>query len=946
MGVSRRVGRRAEGQRPSIAARADFGWPEKSTMIYLMKQNKFTKKEYWKRALGSFLLGVGIAFSAEGGPLPPLSEEFGLDNPVFVRAINDQRHPRAVAGGGLFLSVWTDLRSFYSSDSSDLYGALLDKDGTPLSWGSILISNAQASQATPSVAFNGTLFFVVWADVRNEDGTNPMMDNQDIYGARITTNGEVLDPEGIQISSDANLEDSPFVASDGTDFFVAWGDRRQLSESSIDVFGARISATGEVLDPDGFTISTAVDNQYLNGLAFGGDHYLAVWSDRRNGTAEADIYGARISRDGTVMEPEGLPIDTAERAQLEPAVAAGDDAYLVCWSGPLQESGSHIQCRAMGFDGAVVEGEPRVLDPANGDQRWPGMSFDGDHFVIVWRGPGVTEPSRGDVYGVRVTQELTVVETGAVLVRDSFWEEESPEIACGDGSCLTLWKETPYPINPSEDDILGVRTGNDMSLLDATPIPLSTSASNQDEIAVAFNGAHYLVVWRDDRDAYDTGHQLFGARVAPSGEVLDTDAVLVSEGAVNPHNPRVSSDGVDFLAVWDDDRSEETDAASDIYATRVRADGTVVDGAIPIAEGVGEQLLPDVAYDGSHYLVVWQDAGSVSPEIRGALLSADGTIATASFDISNSPDTERMPRVAFGSDAFLVVWSSTYLFATRVSPEGDVLDEPFRVSETNSQQAYLAVASDGTNFLVAWTDYREGEPRYQDIWTNVVSSGGAIDPAAETVLTPYDRDQNVPAVTFDGECYWVAWQEARIGGSVDRDILGARVARDGTVLDTSPFPLSTNFNVQEEFPALVSSGDGQTLVVYSRFTEAPGLNADRARARLIAPSEVEENTETEIATETATETETPQDTEEDTETEPPIDTETASEIESRPSDSETETASRGDTETKTETDTGAVITDTETDAENQGGDRSSCGCTSIGRRPDGFMSLLSLLEWD
>jgi hypothetical protein len=62
----------------------------------------------------------------------------------------------------------------------------------------------------------------------------------------------VLDPSGIAVSTAANWQRYPSAASNGTDYFVAWIDDR--SGADYDIYGARVTSAGTVLDPSGLLI--------------------------------------------------------------------------------------------------------------------------------------------------------------------------------------------------------------------------------------------------------------------------------------------------------------------------------------------------------------------------------------------------------------------------------------------------------------------------------------------------------------------------------------------------------------------------------------------------------------------------------------------------------------------------------------------------------------------
>jgi hypothetical protein len=63
-----------------------------------------------------------------------------------------------------------------------------------------------------------------------------------------------LDPAGIPIATRGNEQEHPTVASDGRGSFVSWSDRRS---SFYDIYGARVTRAGKVLEARGILLSTA-----------------------------------------------------------------------------------------------------------------------------------------------------------------------------------------------------------------------------------------------------------------------------------------------------------------------------------------------------------------------------------------------------------------------------------------------------------------------------------------------------------------------------------------------------------------------------------------------------------------------------------------------------------------------------------------------------------------
>jgi len=70
-------------------------------------------------------------------------------------------------------------------------------------------------------------------------------------------------------------------------------------------------------------------HQFAPAVAFDGTNYLVAWQDGRG--TYYDVYGARVSPAGAVLDPAGIAFSTAEREQLAPALAFDGTNYFVTW---------------------------------------------------------------------------------------------------------------------------------------------------------------------------------------------------------------------------------------------------------------------------------------------------------------------------------------------------------------------------------------------------------------------------------------------------------------------------------------------------------------------------------------------------------------------------------------------------------------------------------------
>ena len=642
----------------------------------------------------------GARVTESGGVLDPVGFSISSAGPRADYA------PAVAFDGTNFLVVW----SSEHGDTDDIHGARVSPSGNVLDSVEIVVSDAPDYQVYPAVAFDGTNYLVVWEDCRTAGG---------IYGARVSRNGEVLDSAGIAISIATSGLNAPAIAFGGADFLVVWADFR--NDTSLDIYGARVSRDGTVLDPEGIAFSAAAADQDLPVTAFDGTNFLVAWEDyRRSDTA--DVFGTRVDQGGNVLDPDGIAISIAADRQGVPVVAFDSANCLVVWEDRRDGHDYNVYGARVTPGGVVLDPEGIVVSAADDYQFSPAIASGGATCLAAWNDYRCYNE---DIYGARLRYDGTVIDPFGIGISKGADEQQLPAVTFGSSGFLVVWQDQAESLHPWFQ-ICGARVSPSGVPLDARDIAIASAERDQCGPRAAFDGSEFLVVWGDLRNG---NWDVYGTRVGLDGSVLDPNGIVISAAASHQCAATIASDGTNYLVVWEDSRNGD-----DIYGARVSPSGVVLDpDGLAISTAAGGQGLPAVVFGGTNYLVVWEDRRSGSyPDIRGARISPSGVVLdSAGIAISTAADEQRFPAVAFDGTNSLVVWQDwrnghdySMIYGARVSPAGAALDSSgIPISVTSNASAPPAVAFDGTSFLAAWMDERAGDG---NIWGARVRPDGSV----------------------------------------------------------------------------------------------------------------------------------------------------------------------------------------------------------------------------
>lgn len=754
-------------------------------------------------------LGLSITLLAQS-PYPGyykstdqiLTDPFLLDENISNTTLTfGQRFPKVAFDGDIYLVAWRDFRS-QSNYNADVYACRVDEDGNPLDMGGIPICTAQRSQYPVDVIYDGTNFVVVWVDERDYPQT-------EVYFARINSNGEVLDPDGIQATTGSNMVswNNPCAGTGNGTTLISWCEDMITGPHAVKCM--RIDNSGNILDPDGFVVSDTLNDDTSNmSIGFDGTNFLVVWESGMYSFYD-DILGARISQSGEVLDPNGFIIAENPDDQLTPSVCFGENNFLVTWSDSQGED-EDIYGNFVSPDGTVTNTDGFVISSAINDQKSPRITFDGTNFIVAW----TDQRFDWDIYATAVAPDGNVlapngwgVGAGAdTVTRDC-------DIATGSENILFVWEIDRFP---DQEDIQGGRiTIDDYLIIDNEGFNISLGAYAHANPDVAFDGTNYLAVWEDYRNGVA---QVYGTRISAAGEILDPNGIYIgSNDTMKVELPRVTFNGTDFVVVWSFRRSNSYSGGGAM--ARVGTDGLLIDDPpISITSGDNSSMNFTACSDGNNTLIAWNAWNVSSIDVFGTLVEQNGVIGLP-FIISDAENYQEYPDMAFNGTRYFAIWqdkreSNSNIFGTPISPDGVVLNpEGIEINNDQSHNNRPTIASDGSDFLVSWYS---GSSAGESIYAAIIDQSGnvTVDKTLVYEASQFEYAQHTD-VTFNGENYILSWQTFT-GNEEDYNIMGASV---DPLCSVNQIITIDDSDGNQFAPHIIAGNSGQILATYSGFTE-------------------------------------------------------------------------------------------------------------------------------
>ncbi|MCX7591582.1 MAG: hypothetical protein N2255_08145 [Kiritimatiellae bacterium] len=310
-----------------------------------------------------------------------------------------------------YLVVWQD-GWFGEGGDANILGLRVDFDGKALDPKPIAICTASGVQEAPSVTWNGTDFTVVWSDFRS-------CRDYDVYMARVDGDGRIVRPDTPVIRRDRNQVSARVACCVQAGVaLIVWQDIRNGQDYRV--YAARTRGN-ELLDPEGIELTS--DPSGNPDVAASGEQFAVVW--QYNLGRARQIRGCRVGLDGSIGK---LFCHNYHGGNELPRVASDGKDFLVVnsrvpfpnywgWGG-----GSAFYLDRVLADGSAPDAgagigtyewtlKPCLLDGAwlKGDGGWPhrhsAIAWDGKQYVAVWtriRIQNQVMPTNPNIYVTRV----------------------------------------------------------------------------------------------------------------------------------------------------------------------------------------------------------------------------------------------------------------------------------------------------------------------------------------------------------------------------------------------------------------------------------------------------------------------------------------------------------------------------------------------------------------
>jgi hypothetical protein len=284
-----------------------------------------------------------------------------------------------------YLVVWWNDRP----GLDDIYGQRVSRDGVLVDRWFATFANPGAEMRYPGVAYNikRNEYLAVW---EQDDGSRT-----NIHAQALSADGQRIGLEhtlGTGTALRNRTRPAVAYASTADRYLVVWQSQVQggvaSDVESQSLLSSGSPAAGSILIAQG----SWQESHELPDVAYNRsrNEFLAVWQREDRTAGDYDIFGRRLTGQGTALGAVPQTISSGAGDDTAPAVAAiptvpHQGQYLVVWESPYSPSVRAIYGRRLNGDGSQVGGIPS-FSPFTGTATNPAVAGNEDsgEYLVAW----------------------------------------------------------------------------------------------------------------------------------------------------------------------------------------------------------------------------------------------------------------------------------------------------------------------------------------------------------------------------------------------------------------------------------------------------------------------------------------------------------------------------------------------------------------------------------
>jgi hypothetical protein len=682
----------------------------------------------------------------------------------------------------------------------------------------------QSSPYQTLASFDGKNYLVLWKNFPN------------LLGKRVNQSGVIIDKEPIVVTDPSYTIGYSDIVFNGANYFIVFD---HISNETYTIRAARITPSGEVLDPKGVPIteSKPPNTIFHSQVAHDGTNHLVTWLCSVNGSGNA-IKGLRVDNNCKAIDLQPITIAKGDGETVALGfqnVCFDGTNYLVTWTTSSNDTvrPSLLHTIRVSPSGKLLSPEKTFPSPDVNGFYAIELAPDGTGTRVVWSsGQGKS------LYTVKIAKSGEIADSTRYFTSSRSGAQLS--VASNQKNSLVAYEN----VFLTTSNIYVKFIPGSASLARTDSIIVPTQINYQKLPSAAFDGKNYLVTWQDINSI--TGFDIKGKRLDMSGNLIDQTSIPVAVSTAAEQNPRIVHGSKEYFALWSEPTTA-TPVASIVSGKRIRYDGSVIDPPLQILQ-IKQRMQYDLDFNGDNYIVAWTNNDIYALRINQSCILVDST--PVAFHGSNPPPHN--PFLACAKTNFMALWftsdftyppNGTRIAGKRASNEGVLLDtkEIFPVSAAYLNIISHAIVFGGTNYFVVWK--QNFVPGGEAIYGKRISEQGVVLDA-QPIFIKSSPGIKLCDVLFDGTCYRVL---SMIKPDSASYFIITQVSSSGNVEHEDSITIQSKI---VENPVMALGSNSRCLIVFSGYTDSinsRAANTMRIKGMIYTPQNVEIQKEKSVA---------------------------------------------------------------------------------------------------